>query len=73
MDGVADVDVLDLLVEDERESARFFSVLLRQQEGVTLRRQRRHLLVRAKSETLRHDQPRNRVRIEVRPKKNKNR
>jgi hypothetical protein len=66
---VADVDVFDFLVEDERESARLFSVLLRQEERVAFRRQRGHLLVRAKSETLRHDQPRDGVRVEMRPDK----
>ncbi len=66
---MADVDVFDFLVKDERESARLLSVLLRQEERVAFRRQRGHLLVRAKPETLRHDQPRDGVRIEVRPNK----
>jgi hypothetical protein len=51
VDGVADVDVFDLLVEDEGESAGFLAVLFRQEKGVTFWREGRHLLVRAESKT----------------------
>ncbi len=50
MNGVTDVDVFDLLVEDECESARLLAVLLRQKKWVTFRRKGRNLLVSTEPE-----------------------
>ena len=52
VNGVTDVDVFDLLVKDEAEAARFFSVLFRQKKGVTFWRQGGNLFVGAETQAL---------------------
>ena len=52
VNGVTDVDVFDLLVKDEAEAARFFSVLFRQKKRVTFWRQGGHLFVCAETQAL---------------------
>ena len=69
---VANVDVFDFLEVNQRQPVRFLAVLFGQDEAVSLRDSRSvgNFSIGAKFDARRHSDPGQRVRIEVRPRRN---